>query len=43
MSLGGMGTDSRKLPIWIGARAYSRYTWEACRLAIAGYVEGKGL
>ena len=38
-----METDPRKLPIWTGARGHSRETWEAWRLAIAGYAGGKGL
>ena len=32
-----MEADPRKLPVWTGARGHSRETWEAWRLAIAGY------
>ena len=38
-----MEADPRKLPVWTGARGHSRETWEAWRLAIAGYAGGKGL
>ena len=38
-----MEVDPRKLPIWTGARGHSRQTWISWRLALAGYVGGKGL
>ena len=38
-----METDLRKVPIWTGARGHSQETWDAWRLAVAGYAGGKGL
>ena len=32
---------SIKRPVWTGARGHSRETWEAWRIAIAGYAGGK--
>ena len=38
-----MDKDPNKLPMWTGAPGHSRETWEAWRLAIAGYAGGEGL